>query len=142
MRVVLSDGAEKTAIIQVFQKTLGPFRTKATKVERIQNPKLSGPIAGMRETIWSSKARATATRGSGYFKVNPKKLWTRSSLMVPTGHGKGVDFAVHSQYSVDYASPNSRGERHMFLCRILVGELLSGEGRPAHARCSYRHTAL
>ncbi len=58
MRVVLSDGAEKTAIIQVFQKTLGPFRTKATKVERIQNPKLFCPIAGMRETMMEQQGES------------------------------------------------------------------------------------
>ena len=43
-----------------------------------------------------------------------------------TLYGKGVYFAVNSKYSVDYTSRNIRGERHMFLCRVLVGEYCLG----------------
>jgi hypothetical protein len=35
-----------------------------------------------------------------------------------------VYFGVNSKYLVDYSSPKSRGERHMFLCRVLLGPLL------------------
>ena len=43
-----------------------------------------------------------------------------------TMHGKGVYFAVNSKDLVDYTSPNIRGERHIFLCRVLVGEYCLG----------------
>ena len=53
----------------------------------------------------------------GFKEVNEKAM---------TKYGKCVYFAVNSKYSVDYTSPNSRGERHMFLCRVLVGDYCQG----------------
>jgi poly [ADP-ribose] polymerase 10/14/15 len=139
VRVVLPDGAEKTSIIQVFQNTLGAVQTKVTKVERVQNPKLWAPFAGMRQTMLERQGNSDSyerrlfhgtaedsvdkivadgfNRTFGFKEVNPNAM---------TIYGKGVYFAVNSKYSVDYTSPNSSGERHMFLCRVLVGEYCLG----------------
>ena len=49
-------------------------------------------------------------------------------------HGKGVYFAVDSEYSVrdSYSKPNSSGEKLVLLCRVLVGEYCKGkEDAPA-----------
>ena len=45
-----------------------------------------------------------------------------------TVHGKGVYFAVESEYSArdPYSKPNSAGEKFMFVCRVLVGEYCKG----------------
>ena len=133
MRVVLPDGAEKTAIIQVFQKTLGPVHTNVTKVERVQNPKLWGPFAGMRQTMLErqgdsdSYERTCLFHGTaedsvdkivahGFNRIFGFKEVNRNAM---TKFGKGVYFAVNSKYSLDYTTPNTRGEWHMFLCRVL-----------------------
>jgi poly [ADP-ribose] polymerase 10/14/15 len=139
VRVVLPDGGEKTSIIQVFQNTLGAVQTKVTKVERVQNPKLWAPFAGMRQTMLERQGNSDSyerrlfhgtaedsvdkivadgfNRTFGFKEVNPNAM---------TIYGKGVYFAVNSKYSVDYTSPNSSGERRMFLCRVLVGEYCLG----------------
>ncbi len=133
MRVVLPDGAEKTAIIQVFQKTLGPVRTNVTnlKVERVQNPKLWGPFAEMRKTMMERQGESDSYERTWLFQGQPEEIVDKIVAHGFNRQGKGVYFAVNSQYSVDYASPNSRGERHMFLCRVLVGEYcLEREDQP------------
>ena len=137
--VVLPDGAEKTSIMQAFQNTLGAVQTKVIKVERVQNPKLWGPFAAMRQTMLERQGDSDSyerrlfhgtaedsvdkivadgfNRTFGFKEVNPNAM---------TIYGKGVYFAVNSKYSVDYTSPNSSGERRMFLCRVLVGEYCLG----------------
>jgi hypothetical protein len=59
-------------------------------------------------------------RNFGFRDVNPNAL---------TMHGKGVYCAVNSSYSSAhrYSKPNTRGEQHMFLCRVLAGEYSLGE---------------
>jgi hypothetical protein len=140
VRVVLPDGAEKTSIIQVFQNTLGAVQTKVIKVERVQNPKLWGSFAAMRQTMLErqgdsdSYERTCLFQGTaedsvdkivahGFNRIFGFKEVNRHAM---TKFGKGVYFAVNSKYSVDYTSPNSRGERHMFLWRVLVGEYCLG----------------
>jgi hypothetical protein len=41
--------------------------------------------------------------------------------------GKGVYFALTSAYSNNYAEADSRGVRHMFVCRVMVGETSQGQ---------------
>jgi poly [ADP-ribose] polymerase 10/14/15 len=137
--VVLPDGAEKTSIMQAFQNTLGAVQTKVIKVERVQNSKLWGTFAAMRQTMLERQDDSDSyerrlfhgtaedsvdkivahgfNRTFGFKEVNPNAM---------TMYGKGVYFALNSKYSVDYTSPNSTGERHMFLCRVLVGEYCLG----------------
>ena len=42
-------------------------------------------------------------------------------------YGKGVYFALTSNYSNNYAAPDDRGVKHMFVCRVLAGETSQGE---------------
>ncbi|CAF1061968.1 unnamed protein product [Didymodactylos carnosus] len=41
-------------------------------------------------------------------------------------YGKGCYFAVSAGYSHSYATPNSLGERHMFLAKVLTGKSAIG----------------
>jgi len=140
VRVVLPDGGEKTDVLKAFQNTLGTVHTTVTKVERVQNPELWGPFAGMRQTMLKrqgdsgSYERTCLFHGTaedsvdkivarGFNRIFGFKEVNRNAM---TKYGKGVYFAVNSKYSLDYTSPNSTGERHMFLCRVLVGEYCLG----------------
>jgi poly [ADP-ribose] polymerase 10/14/15 len=140
VRVVLPDGAEKTSIIQVFQNTLGAVQMQVIKVERVQNPKLWAPFAAMRQTMLERQGDSDSYERTGLFHGTAEDSvdkivahgfnrifgYKEVNWNAVTVYGKGVYFAVNSKYSVDYTSPNSRGERHMFLCRVLVGEYCKG----------------
>ncbi|CAF1558150.1 unnamed protein product, partial [Rotaria sordida] len=41
-------------------------------------------------------------------------------------YGVGVYFSSDATYSHRYATPNGRGERNMFLARVLVGKMAPG----------------
>lgn len=41
-------------------------------------------------------------------------------------HGVGVYFSSDPAYSHTYTKANSRGERHMFLARVLIGNTTQG----------------
>ncbi|CAF1530253.1 unnamed protein product [Adineta ricciae] len=44
-----------------------------------------------------------------------------------TSYGHGVYFSTRASYSHSYTSPNSKGERCMFLARVLVGNTVKGD---------------
>ncbi len=142
-RIVLADGKEKEGVIAAFERTLGSVRAKVAKVERVQNKNLWGPFAAKRETMlrrqdardnyertWLFHGTSEDSvdkivtqgfnRNFGFKEVNPDAL---------TMYGKGVYFAVNSSYSSNhrYSKPNSSGEQHMFLCRVLAGEYSLGK---------------
>ena len=41
-------------------------------------------------------------------------------------YGKGVYFALTSNYSDSYAHADAQGVKHMFICRVVVGEFCKG----------------
>lgn len=41
-------------------------------------------------------------------------------------YGKGCYFSASARYSHSYATPNSSGERHMFLAKVLTGKSAIG----------------
>ena len=47
-------------------------------------------------------------------------------LSIATVYGKGVYFAVNSNYSNGYTSPDGNGYRHMYLTCVLTGEYTVG----------------
>ena len=47
-------------------------------------------------------------------------------LSIATVYGKGVYFAVNSNYSNGYAAPDGNGHRRMYLTRVLTGEYTVG----------------
>jgi poly [ADP-ribose] polymerase 10/14/15 len=42
-------------------------------------------------------------------------------------YGKGCYFSTVADYSHNYAVPNSSGERHMFLAKVLTGKSARGD---------------
>jgi poly [ADP-ribose] polymerase 10/14/15 len=139
-RIVLPDGKEKESVIAAFRRTLGPVRVTVAKVERLQKKNLWDHFAAMRQTMLQRQAasdnyeRSWLFHGTsedsmnkivahGFNRIFGYKEVNRKAMTI---YGKGVYFAVNSKYSIDYTSPNSSGERHMFLCRVLVGEYCLG----------------
>ena len=55
-------------------------------------------------------------------------------------YGKGVYFALTSNYSDSYAHADAQGVKHMFICRVVVGEFCKGfhEKAPFKVRCEAR----
>ncbi len=49
-------------------------------------------------------------------------------MFIGTVYGFGVYFSSNASYSHGYASPNSNGERRMFVARVLVGKTTRGNG--------------
>jgi poly [ADP-ribose] polymerase 10/14/15 len=54
----------------------------------------------------------------------------RNNLFAATAHGNGVYFAVRAEYSAQplYSVADGAGNRHMFLCQVLVGHSTKGAG--------------
>lgn len=46
--------------------------------------------------------------------------------VLAAAYGDGNYFAVKSNYSVTYAKPDIRGEKYMYLAKVLVGEYTKG----------------
>ena len=129
-----------------FRRTLGSVRATVAKVERVQNKTLWDPFAAKRQTMLQRQGasdnyeRSWLFHGTSEGSMNKivaqgfnRIFWFKEvNEKAMTRYGKGVYFAVNSKYSVDYTSPNSRGERHMFLCRVLVGDYCQGrEDQPS-----------
>jgi hypothetical protein len=139
-RIVLPDGKEKEAVTAAFRRTLGSVRATVAKVERVQKKNLWDPFAAMRQTMLQRQGASDNYERSWLFhgtsEVSVDKIVAHGFNRIygfkevnkdaNTFYGKGVYFAVTSKYSVDYTSANSRGERHMFMCRVLVGEYCLG----------------
>ncbi|CAF1484112.1 unnamed protein product [Didymodactylos carnosus] len=47
-------------------------------------------------------------------------------LILGTAYGYGVYFSANAIYSHGYARPNSKGEKFLFLSRVLIGKVTSG----------------
>ncbi|CAF1378181.1 unnamed protein product [Rotaria sp. Silwood1] len=48
------------------------------------------------------------------------------SVILGTSYGVGVYFSANANYSHAFAVPNAKGERHMFLSRVLIGKTCPG----------------
>ncbi|XP_029981171.1 protein mono-ADP-ribosyltransferase PARP14-like isoform X2 [Sphaeramia orbicularis] len=125
---------EYTDIQNLFQATC---KQTITKIERIQNLRL-----------WQSYHinKQHMDQKNGKQANNEKRLFHGTSddtLAIITNHGfnrsyagknataygKGTYFAVNASYSASntYSRPNPQGEKHMYLCRVLVGEFTTGK---------------
>ena len=49
-----------------------------------------------------------------------------TNFILAAFYGDGNYFAVDSSYSVSYARPNARGEKLMYMAKVLVGEYTRG----------------
>ena len=110
-----------------------------TAIKRIENHRLWKSYATYRECL---KARA-ADEGRAHDRyeqvgmfhgtspaVIPKvvsqgfnRIFNGANAVV---YGKGVYFALTSNYSDSYAHADAQGVKHMFICRVVVGEFCQG----------------
>jgi hypothetical protein len=56
-------------------------------------------------------------------------------------YGSGTYFARDARYSVDYSPRNARGERCMFLARVLVGASCLGSRGVSQTEASSKHAS-
>jgi poly [ADP-ribose] polymerase 10/14/15 len=143
VRVMLPDGEEKEGVQAAFVKTLPAhgidrMSLQILQIERVQNAELWTCFAAKRLAMLQragaidSWERAWLFHGTDQDTV-PKIVaqgFNRSYCgKNATKYGKGVYFAVESEYSTRdcYSRPNAAGECFIFLCRVLVGEFCQGE---------------
>lgn len=62
----------------------------------------------------------------GKYWMNTSMLLTNSIYNLGVMYGHGVYFSTTAKYSHTYAVPNSRGERCMFLVKVLIGQTIQG----------------
>ncbi|MED6251548.1 hypothetical protein ATANTOWER_032550 [Ataeniobius toweri] len=128
-----SGSSEYAEILNLFKATCN---RAVTKIERIQNP-----------ALWKSlqiKKHEMEVRNN--HQNNDKRLFHGTSeVTVPiinergfnrsyagknaTCYGKGAYFAVNANYSAQdtYSRPNQKGEKFMYLCRVLTGDHTLGQ---------------
>ena len=148
VRVILPEGQEKAGVVAAFMKTLPAQRFNVLGVERVQNAELWTSFAAKKRSMLQ-RAGATETwemawlfHGTDQDTV-PKIVaqgFNRSFCgKNATKYGKGVYFAVESEYSTRdcYSKPNAAGECFIFLCRVLVGEFCQGEENGAAPAVRY-----
>ena len=129
--------AEFRDVATLFQASLHPASPYAVlRVERVQNL--------TQWALYQAKKRGMEMRGApGHGERQlfhgtdeatvPKIVSTAFNRSYcgknATAFGQGVYFARDSSYSADdtYSLPNARGEKHMFLCRVLVGAYALGD---------------
>jgi len=128
-----SEGAER---VTAFLSTLS-FSPDVISLQRIQNVPMWQSYAVKKITMMNrSGARDNWERPIAFHGTDEdtaKKIMQQGfnrnfSGLNATYYGKGVYFARDASYSASttYARPNSRGEQHMFICRVLVGEYCIG----------------
>ena len=65
-----------------------------------------------------------------YFHEVPRQqklILLLTNFILAASYGDGNYFAVNSNYSVMYARPNPRGEKLMYMAKVLVGEYAQGQ---------------
>jgi hypothetical protein len=130
---------EYLEVAAIFQASQNPaLPTNVLRVERVQNP---GQWA-----LYQAKKRDMETRGTpghgerrlyhGTDEATVPKIVSTAFNRSYCGknatlYGEGVYFARDAEYSArdTYSVPNARGEKHVFLCRVLVGAYALGNGR-------------
>ena len=142
MVLVGLDTPEAQAVKAAFMKTLTP-NVKIRSIERIQNTSMWQSYAVKRQTIIMRDKDAKSDNVSRL-----ERIWLFHGTdgdtvpkIVGMGfnrsfagknmcrYGKGVYFARDASYSssTTYSRPNAKGEQHMFLCRLTVGEFCLGK---------------
>jgi serine/threonine protein kinase len=128
--------AEYREVAAVFQASLSPASPAAIlRVERVQNPGQWKLYQAKKSDMEMRGAPGHGERrlfhGTDEATV-PKIVSTAFNRSYcgrnATAFGQGVYFARDASYSADdtYSRPNARGEKHLFLCRVLVGAYAPG----------------
>jgi len=126
-------------VTDAFFKTLPTNGLTVIQVERLEHPALWDMYVAKKRTmkqrdglerVWLFHGTDEGTLPQILVEgLNRSLCGTNASM-----HGKGVYFAVDSEYSSrdSYSKPNSSGEKLIFLCWVLVGEYCKGkEDAPA-----------
>ncbi|XP_043104773.1 poly(ADP-ribose) polymerase family member 14-related sequence 1 [Puntigrus tetrazona] len=119
-------------VLGLFQATC---RNQVLKIERVQNP-------GMWKNYQNNKSVMEKKNGH---QNNEKRLFHGTSEPTisqinkggfnrsyagknATAYGKGTYFALNASYSSSntYSVPNAQGHKHMYLCRVLTGDYITG----------------
>jgi serine/threonine protein kinase len=129
--------AECCEVTALFQASLHPtYPATVLRVERVQNP---GQWALYQAKKLEMEMRGAPGHGERRLfhgtdeATVPKIVSTAFNRSYcgknATAFGQGVYFARDSSYSADdtYSRPNALGEKHMFLCRVLVGAYALGD---------------
>eukprot|EP00118_Oscarella_pearsei_P022551 m.261870 g.261870 ORF g.261870 m.261870 type:complete len:1887 (+) comp40450_c0_seq1:83-5743(+) len=123
---------EYLEVVKKFEATGEGIPQQILRIERIQNQRLYRSFVKEREQIMKkgSKHCQTGSVERQLWHGTDEKVveqiiangFNRSYAGTKVGRrlGSGVYFAVNSSYSVGYAS-RLTGDRHMFLCNVLVG---------------------
>jgi serine/threonine protein kinase len=129
---------EYLEVSAIFQASLNPaYPANVLRIERVQNP-----CQWMMYHVKKRDMETQGTPGHGERRLYhgtdeatvPKivsKAFNRSYCgKNATFYGEGVYFARDAEYSArdTYSAPNVRGEKHVFLCRVLVGAYTLGNG--------------
>ena len=131
-----------------FDQAMGTHCTQLIRIERIQNERWYRQYMAHRQDFQQRLNSDTEKRlyhgcpenavqsiidgcfNRSYAGINGKRLRRRLSiedfLSLGIAIGAGVYFSTKATYSHTFAKPNGRGERCMFIARVLVGRSTGG----------------
>ncbi|XP_050395688.1 protein mono-ADP-ribosyltransferase PARP15 isoform X2 [Patella vulgata] len=118
----------------IVQKNFAASGQIVKKIERIENRSLYEQYVSKKRQMELELQRPTVekdilwhgTDENSIFSINNYGFNRSYCGKNATVHGQGVYFAVNSSYSVNYARQNSKGERKMYQCKVLVGDYTPG----------------
>ncbi|XP_066276881.1 protein mono-ADP-ribosyltransferase PARP14-like isoform X2 [Branchiostoma lanceolatum] len=135
--VELSEGSlEFQETYMYFAKTIGDTPSKVVKIERIQNPALWRQYQVKKEKMDRTNKAANnerrlfhGTSTGSCSHINAHGFNRSFCGKNATLYGNGVYFAVESSFSAkdQYSLPATKHNKHMYLARVLVGEVTVGK---------------
>ncbi|XP_033116466.1 protein mono-ADP-ribosyltransferase PARP14-like [Anneissia japonica] len=134
--VDLSQGTEYQNIKQQFIASLSGQNTHIHKISRIQNIELWKQYAAKKEAFEKAipgkqveQILYHGTDESTVKNINQTGFNRSYAGKNATAYGMGTYFAVTAGYSASnqYSRPNIQGQKHIFLCHVLVGRYTQGK---------------
>uniref|UniRef100_A0A3P9Q2X1 Poly [ADP-ribose] polymerase n=1 Tax=Poecilia reticulata TaxID=8081 RepID=A0A3P9Q2X1_POERE len=130
---ILDVSSEYAEVINLFK---GTCNRTVTKIERIQNPALWKSLQikkhemEQRNNHQNNEKRLFHGTSEDTVPIINERGFNRSYAgKNATCYGKGSYFAVKADYSAQdtYSKPNAKGEKFMYLCRVLTGDYTLGQ---------------
>jgi len=136
-------------VVQRFRQTLGS--KTITSIKRIQNPKFWRDYSQEKDALQKLRARAGidptvkeemlwhGTRG-----IHPSNIYAGLEECFDMQYandgmwGRGLYFAVNSQYSDGYAHPTQVGTKLFMLCRVMIGDTIDQPSNPSFRKAPER----
>jgi len=136
--LTLPEGRERGAVVAAFLSSLSAYQVEVLSVQRVQNTTLWDTFAAKKRTMLARPSAMVDECERSLFHGTDED--TAAKIVAQgfnrsfcgknaTMYGRGVYFAKEAEYSArdSYSEPNDRGERLMFLCRVLVGDYCRGK---------------